>query len=158
MSGSELQAAPNEEHLRLLSIFHYVVASLTALFALIPIIHIAMGISLIVSPESWENSTEGGGPPPPFFGWIIIAFAGGLMLLGWLFAAAMAYAGRSLAKHRHYTFCLVVGAVETLFMPFGTVLGVFTIIILLRPEVKNLFSTETRLDPISSSGPSETLE
>jgi hypothetical protein len=36
-------------------------------------------------------------------------------------------------------FCLVMGGVECLFMPFGTVLGVFTIIVLMREPVKQLF-------------------
>jgi hypothetical protein len=36
-------------------------------------------------------------------------------------------------------FCLVMGGVECLFMPFGTVLGVFTIIVLMQEPVKQLF-------------------
>jgi hypothetical protein len=39
----------------------------------------------------------------------------------------------------HYIFCLVIAAVECIFMPFGTVLGVFTIIVLQRPTVKAMF-------------------
>jgi len=37
-------------------------------------------------------------------------------------------------------FCFVVACIECLFMPFGTVLGAFTIIVLMRPSVKNLFA------------------
>ncbi len=37
-------------------------------------------------------------------------------------------------------FCLVMACVACLFMPFGTVLGVFTIIVLARPSVQTLFS------------------
>ena len=35
------------EHLRLLSIFHYVVAGLAALFALIPVFHLVFGIAMV---------------------------------------------------------------------------------------------------------------
>lgn len=35
------------EHLRLLSIFHYVVAGLSGLAACFPIIHLAIGISML---------------------------------------------------------------------------------------------------------------
>jgi len=35
-----------------------------------------------------------------------------------------------------------VAAVECIFMPFGTVLGVFTIIVLNRPSIKALFQQE----------------
>ena len=51
----------------------------------------------------------------------------------------MVLAGRYLARRERYTFCLVVAGVECMFMPFGTVLGVFTIIVLSRPSVKDLF-------------------
>ena len=36
--------------------------------------------------------------------------------------------------------CLVVGALECMMMPFGTVLGVFTLIALTKPSVKALFA------------------
>lgn len=53
----------------------------------------------------------------------------------------MILAGRALAQRRRYTFCLVIAGVACMFMPFGTVLGVFTIIVLLRDSVKELFAT-----------------
>ena len=49
--------------------------------------------------------------------------------------------GRGLAQRKRYMFCLVVACVECLFMPFGTVLGVFTIIVLSRDSVKALFGS-----------------
>ena len=51
----------------------------------------------------------------------------------------IALAGRSLARHRRYTFCLVVAAILCLFVPFGTLLGVFTIIVLVRSTVRARF-------------------
>jgi hypothetical protein len=48
-------------------------------------------------------------------------------------------AGRFLARRKHHLFCLVVAGVECLFFPFGTVLGVFTIIVLMRPSVQQAF-------------------
>jgi hypothetical protein len=44
-----------------------------------------------------------------------------------------------LKRHTNYTYCLVVAAIECMFTPFGTVLGVLTIIVLVRPTVKALF-------------------
>jgi hypothetical protein len=46
-TGNDAGSLPDmkqEEQLRLLSIFHYVVAGLSALFACIPIIHLALGL------------------------------------------------------------------------------------------------------------------
>ena len=48
-------------------------------------------------------------------------------------------AGRNLARRRRYLFCQVVAGVGCMFMPFGTVLGVFTLVVLSRPAVRNLF-------------------
>ena len=53
----------------------------------------------------------------------------------------MAIAGRFLATRKHYMFCLVMAAIECLFTPFGTVLGVFTIVVLMRDSVKQSFAT-----------------
>ena len=39
----------DQEHLRLLSIFYYVCAGLTALFACIPIIHLVLGLMMVRS-------------------------------------------------------------------------------------------------------------
>ena len=39
-------------------------------------------------------------------------------------------------------FCLVIAALLCMITPFGTVLGVFTIIVLVRPSVKLLFTTQ----------------
>ncbi len=43
------------EHIRLLSMFHYVVGGLTALFACFPIIHLIMGIMFVVTPGTWDS-------------------------------------------------------------------------------------------------------
>ena len=60
--------------------------------------------------------------------------------VGHIFAAFVLTAGRFLAKRRHYMFCLVMGGAESIFMPFGTILGVFTISVLMREWVKQLFT------------------
>ena len=54
--------------------------------------------------------------------------------------AALIFAtGRCIARRRRYMFCLVMAGVECTFMPMGTVLGIFTIIVLIRESVKQLF-------------------
>jgi hypothetical protein len=63
-----------------------------------------------------------------------------LFLLGIAIAICILIAGRSLAKHRHYWFAFAIACVECLFIRFGTILGVFTIIVLLRESVKALFA------------------
>ncbi|PYI82572.1 MAG: hypothetical protein DMF09_14100 [Verrucomicrobia bacterium] len=58
-----------------------------------------------------------------------------------VFALFLTFAGRSLSRRKHYWFAFVVACIECIFIPFGTILGVFTIIVLSRESVKTLFSS-----------------
>ena len=123
------------QHLQLLSIFHYVVAGFIALIFCIPIFHMAIGIAMIAG--GLDNGAAE--PPPMALGWFLVLFAGAFILAGWSLAACVVAAGRFLAQRRRYVFCLVTAAILCMIMPFGTVLGVFTIVVLVRPSVKGLF-------------------
>ena len=128
----------NLQHLKLLSTFHYVVGGIAALFACLPAAHLIIGIALIIASKHAEGGNE---TPPEFIGWFFAVIGGSLIILGWAFAACAVTAGRFLARRVHYPFCLVMGCIECAFMPFGTVLGIFTILVLMKPEVKGLFRT-----------------
>lgn len=52
----------------------------------------------------------------------------------------MIAAGRKLKRRTSRTFCLVVAGLECILMPFGTVLGVFTLIVLSKEPAKQLFA------------------
>ncbi|HLF57551.1 MAG TPA: hypothetical protein VI942_11955 [Thermoanaerobaculia bacterium] len=126
----------DQEHLQLLSIFHYIVAGLTALFSMLPMFHLFLGMTMITRGFEGMKSRD---PFGATLGWLFVTFATMAIALGLAFAVCLALAGRNLARHRGYTFCLVVAAIACLFIPFGTVLGVFTILVLVRPSVKTLF-------------------
>jgi hypothetical protein len=131
------------QQLKLLSIFHYVAAVLLAVVACIPVIHLLIGILMVTAPAKMAG---GGQPPPLFMGWMFILIASAAILGGWTIAAMMALAGRFLAQRQRRGYCLVVAAVECLWTPFGTVLGILTIIVLIRPSVIELFDERRRLD------------
>lgn len=137
-SSPEMQTNQDAEHLRLLSIFYYVVAGLTALFACFPIIHVVIGWSMMQDPGSFAGPGQGG-PDTAWVGRLFAVMGGAFVLGGWALAVAQALTGRFLRKRERYTFCLVVAGISTMFVPFGTVLGVFTIIVLMRPSVQALF-------------------
>ena len=126
------------EHLRILGICYYVLSGITAFFACFPLLHVAMGIFLVVAGP--RMGTPGSPPPPAFIGWIFIILGSIIIVLGWTLAVLTFLAGRFLAKRRKYTYCVVIAALVCLQLPFGTVLGVFSFIVLLRPSVKPLFS------------------
>jgi len=124
------------EHLRLLSVFHYVLAAFAGLFSLFPILYLGMGLAVITGhfPDS-----HSGNPMPAFMGWFFVLFGAAWLVCGLAFAICLWLSGRFLAQHRRYVFCLVMAAISCMFTPFGTVLGVFTIIVLMRPSVRELF-------------------
>lgn len=47
---------------------------------------------------------------------------------------------RSLRQRRRHTLCIVMAAVVCLSFPLGTALGIYALIVLLRPSVKSLFA------------------
>jgi hypothetical protein len=125
----------DEEHLNLLSVFHYVVAGLGAMFSLIPVLHVVLGLGMVTGklPDPQND------PMVSKMGWLFVIFGSVFISFGLGFAGCLAAAGRFLSRRKHYTYCLVMSGLACAFMPFGTVLGVFTIVVLQRDSVKQLF-------------------
>jgi hypothetical protein len=127
------------EHLRLLVIFHYVVAAMGAVFACFPLLHVAIGVMMVVSPEFMAGG-EKGTPPPPAIGYLFIVMGGLCVVLGWAAAICTFVSGRFLARRRNRMFSFVMAALLCMMFPFGTVLGIFTIIVLSRESVQRLYA------------------
>jgi hypothetical protein len=131
------QADVDAEHLRILSVFHFVLAGLQALFASFPIFHFLFGAAMVFLPTQLGAKPN---TPAELVGSVLMLFTGTLMTIGWAIAVCTAVAGRSLYKRKRYLFCLVMaGVMAATCMPFGTILGAFTIIVLLLPSVKEAF-------------------
>jgi hypothetical protein len=132
----------DKEHLQLLAIFHYVVAGLAALFSFFPLLYTTVGAIFIFAARH-GTAKPGEELPPEFLGWIFAVIGLLLFLIGTAMAICILIAGRSLALCKRYSFALVMACIECLFLPFGTILGVFTIVVLSRESVRGLFSTAT---------------
>jgi hypothetical protein len=125
------------DHLRLLSIFHYVMGGLHIFGAAILIIHFTVGLLMVFRPGFFGNN-----PPPiplPFIGMFMTILAGVLMLFGWALGICTILSGRYLTRRVHRTFSMVVAGINCLGFPFGTALGVCTIIVLSRDSVRKLY-------------------
>lgn len=137
---SAAQRAKDEEHLRLLVIFHYVVAGIGAFFACFPLIHVAIGMMLFLG--SSFGVKGGNNMPPQWFGLIFVLIGGFMVIFGWTAAICTFISGRYLAKRRKRMFSFVMAAIMCMFMPFGTILGIFTILVLSRESVQRLYASE----------------
>lgn len=130
-----MQSNRDRDHLTILAILHYVVSALFLLGAFFPLIYMIIGIVIL----NGGMEQEGRDGPPPEVGWVLIGFSVFAMLIGFTLAFCIALVGRKLQTRRNHLFCLVIAGIECLFMPMGTLLGIFTILVLLRPSVKELF-------------------
>jgi len=125
------------DHLNLLSIFHFVGAGLALFGILFLLAHFAMMHAVFANPRMWENQ-KGGLPPAEFFAifkWFYLVFGVWLVTSGVLNVLSGLY----IRSRKHRTFSMVVAGINCLHMPVGTVLGVFTIIILMRDSVRELY-------------------
>lgn len=127
----------DQNELGILGVLHFVMAGLAALAGSIPIVHLLIGLKMVSDPSFLSG---GAGPPPPFNpGWVFVGVGAFAILLGWTWAFVLVFAGLSLRSYRRYWFCFVVACLTCLSVPLGTALGIFTILVLNRRSVKELF-------------------
>jgi hypothetical protein len=123
----------DERVLDLLGVFHFVVGALMILGASIFLIHLAMGVAMVTGQFPDADA------PPQFMGWIFIVLPALVILAGWTLAGFIIHAGRSLRNRTRHGLCLAMAGIECIFMPFGTVLGIFTLVTLMKEDVRLLF-------------------
>ena len=134
------QRSRDNEHLALLSTFHFVgvglaVAGIGMLYG-----HYALFHSLTSKPNLWPPK---GVPPLPvdlftLMKWVYVVMAIGIACSGALNLLSALF----LRARRHWTFSLVVAGLNCLYTPLGTVLGIFTIVVLVRDSVRDLYRAE----------------
>jgi hypothetical protein len=148
MEGSTgIPIEQKKNYLELLAVGYYVVGGLAALVSCLGLLYLGMGSFMMVRPHEF-----GPDAPPAFVGCFLLVLGGGFLILGWSFAAALIYAGRCIATRKKYTYALVAAVVTCLFTPFGTILGVLSLILLLQPDVKALFTPPPAAVPASPAG------
>lgn len=138
----------DQQQLRLLANFHYVVAGLIALFGFFPIGHLIIGVGMLTGDIPMGQKGMNDGFPIAIFGLLFAGVAIIMMAGFWILSGCMVIAGRRLKAHSNRTFCTVVACFACMFMPFGTVLGILTLIVLQRPAVKELFDRPQDPGPV----------
>jgi hypothetical protein len=129
----------DNEHLKLLSIFHFVAGSLALCGIGFLVLHYFVMHTVFANPQMWKGPNGPAGPPAEFFQifrWFYLVMG---LAMAVAFLANVA-SGIFLRQRKHRTFSLVVAALNCLQIPFGTVLGVFTIIILMRESVRKAYA------------------
>lgn len=127
------------DNLKLLSIFHYVLAGLCIFPLLYGLFYVVIGIFFGAMIASSPNSNDNG-PPAVLFGGIFVLIGAVIAIIALVIGLLFVKTGRNLSKQQSYTFCFVVSCISCLFVPFGTILGIFTIIVLSKDSVKAIFN------------------
>ncbi len=125
----------DEEHLQILGILYFVFGGLGVFGGLFPLIYVALGLAFLTG----NMGPAGRGGPPPEMGWFFIVGGGSVSVLMLALAACTLFTGYNLSKKKRYFFCFVIACLCCASIPLGTILGVFTIVVLARPGVKELF-------------------
>ncbi len=187
-------ASRDNDHLKLLSLFHYIIGGLTIAFSSFFIFYILMGVmflngapgmaptatptptpaptmaappttmpgasgainysytTTVVPPYtssggSASTSSSGfvvssGSPttPPPMIGWFFVGFGSAMVGLGWLLGIATIVSGVMIKRRRRKVFSLIVAGLNCLSVPIGTILGVFTFIVLNRQSIATQYA------------------
>ncbi|HTV42970.1 MAG TPA: hypothetical protein VMF08_20565 [Candidatus Sulfotelmatobacter sp.] len=128
------------DHLNLLSIFHFIGAGLAFLAMLLLLAEFAFMHFALANPEFWQNQRQPA-PPPGFFEMFRAIIWFYLVVALWCLASVILniLSGLYLRARKNRTFSFVVACINCLHIPFGTILGVFTIIVLARESVRELY-------------------
>jgi hypothetical protein len=150
------------ERLRLLAIGFYVKGAVGAIFVSFLLFHFFFLLGFSFMPESAWNPppkptttvqslsvTPSPSPRPVNQGPPVIMFRifagviGIIILLGWTFGGLTIYAGRCVQLRRYRLFIYVMAALNCPFIPWGTLLGIASFIVLQTPTARREFGLLT---------------
>lgn len=132
----------DEEHLRLLSIFHFVVGGFAVLCLPFLGIHFLLFMTFFANAEWFPGAKAEAFPREMNLVFIAFYCIAGLVIS--LFAGANLLSGWFVLRKTHRVFSLVVAGLDCLQIPWGTMLGVFTILVLTRPSVRAMYEASPR--------------
>ncbi len=128
------------DHLNLLMVFHFVGAGLAVLGIGFLAAHFAVFHLIMANPRMWQDSKAGPSP-----GEIFAVLKWFYLILGlWFLNSAVLniISDFCIRARKGRTFSLVTAGINCVHLPLGTVLGIFTIIVLLRDSVRELYEVK----------------
>jgi len=120
-------------HLNLLAIFHFVVAGLSVLGVSFLLVHYTIMHTVFTNPELFKGQNTGTMPAELFAAFRWFYAIGALFFIG--FGILNLVSGLCIRARKRRTFSLVVAGANCIQFPFGTALGIFTIVVLMRDSV-----------------------
>ena len=148
--------AEDVEHLSALSIGHFILSGVALLGAVPTLLYGVAGVKLMDEFGSDVSMAMGdipgqtgvdpfGGSPDAMLqdlSALVTSLIVAAVVLTVVTAVHLFVVGWQIRKRRWWTFCYLTGWGECLMFPFGTILGIFTILVLSRASVKRLFGVD----------------
>ena len=152
MTSPQEQSVLDAEHLRLLRVGYLVAGGASVFFAFFPLFYVATGVFVATL---GFNSTfhRMGESDTRVMGWIFVSIGIVIFILAVLIAVLKFLTARALARRRSRMLCMVTAGISCLGVPYGTVLGIFTFLVLSRPSVIALFDAVAASGPLTASPP-----
>ena len=130
----------DEEHLRLLALFHYISGGITIAFSSLFIFHLVFMSYFAFNPDFFPFPEQDvTGPDPVVIFRFVSVMIGVFVFMGVTYGVLQIISGRFISQHRHRIFSFIVAIPNVLLIPYGTILCVFTLMVLERKSVKNLY-------------------
>lgn len=140
MNNEERQRVIDAEHLDLLGLFHYITGGIvTAFSALFAFQYILVRLFLQI-PDVQREIEQADAPVLAIFGFIE-AFATVTIAAGLVYGVLMIVSGWFLRERCRRVFSFVVAIPMLALVPWGTILGVFTLLVLERASVKSIYAS-----------------
>jgi hypothetical protein len=133
---SRPQAGPDAgEDLQILSYFHFALAAMIAMAALVPALFLAVDKALADPAAAEVVRTEGARAT----GTAAVVLVGVVLLAGFALAVVVGAGARELHRRGRWSLAVRASALQCLFFPLGTLLGGVTLARLFDPAVRATF-------------------
>jgi len=136
------QTIIDNEHLNLLSLFHLI----SGIFTLVYSVFMALYFGFITFIFNIGHKLDGANNDFPFEFMNVIMFVFTFVLLiAIILGIAKIFCSKFIKQKTNRVFCIVISCIECFSFPYGTLLGVLSIMVLNRNSVKEIYNdcTET---------------
>lgn len=125
--------------LGLLSIGYYIQAGIAAFYTIMLLGYAGFASAMLTG--ILKSANDSGQSVPPWLLSVISLLMLIVLLIAALYTVALFLAGLWLRRLRNLLFIQVIAALNCIAVPYGTVLSIFTFVVLQRPSAKQFFST-----------------
>ena len=136
MTPEETQAVRDQEHLRLLALFHYISGAVTVAFSLLYGLWALFASVMFASIPQQARGNINDPFAEQFMPVMIFGMFGIFCVIGVIYGIVEIVAGRFISQRRLRIFTIIASLPRLIFIPYGTILTIFTLLVLDRASVR----------------------